>query len=113
MNNNGHISFSGPVGEYTPSSLPTGTALVAPYWGDVISGSTELGQVYYHLYCSLDDRSGGTSCNNTDTKVLDIAMSDVRTAFCDLEFVPSFVLVASWFQVGYYRTGTNKAGIVY
>ena len=112
MNNNGHVSFAGPVGQFTPRPFPTQPALVAPFWGDVISGSVELGQVYYQLYCSLNHVLDGASCNNTITGVLERAKFEVRGVFCDQDFMPVFVLVASWFQVGYYSNGIDKVGII-
>jgi hypothetical protein len=108
VNNNGHITFANLLRDFTPRPFPTQPALVAPFWGDVISGSVELGQVYYQLYCSLDYRLTGSSCNNSIIGTLERAKSDVRSAFCDQDFIPAFVLVATWFQVGYYRNGINK-----
>jgi hypothetical protein len=47
LNNNGNITFSGPVGGYTPRPFPVAAQpMIAPYWGDV------------------DTRGGGTPTNN-------------------------------------------------
>jgi hypothetical protein len=56
VNNNGNITFSGPVYEYTPTAFPIAARpMIAPYWGDVDTRGrdmlTEAGEnlVYYHL----------------------------------------------------------------
>ena len=35
INNNGNITFTGPVSAFTASGFPTTTAMVAPFWADV------------------------------------------------------------------------------
>ena len=43
INNNGNISFSGPVSTFTPSGITGGsTPMIAPFWGDV---DTRVGNV--------------------------------------------------------------------
>lgn len=56
VNNNGNITFSGPVYNYTPIAFPiSAQPMIAPYWGDVDTrgrdGLAEPGEnlVYYHL----------------------------------------------------------------
>ena len=56
VNNNGNITFSGPVFNYTPMPFPIAARpMIAPYWGDVDTrnreGLTDPGDnlVYYHL----------------------------------------------------------------
>ncbi len=56
VNNNGNITFSGPVYEFTPRPFPIASRpMIAPYWGDVDTrnrtGLAEAGEnlVYYHL----------------------------------------------------------------
>jgi MYXO-CTERM domain-containing protein len=56
VNNNGNITFSGPVYEYTPTAFPIAERpMIAPYWGDVDTRGrdmiTEVGEnlVYWHL----------------------------------------------------------------
>jgi hypothetical protein len=44
-NNNGNITFGGPVGTYTPNAFPvSGQPMIAPFWGDVDTRGT--GAVY-------------------------------------------------------------------
>jgi hypothetical protein len=46
-NNNGNISFNGPIGEYTPSPFPIARQpMIAPYWGDVDTRCSNCGTVY-------------------------------------------------------------------
>jgi len=35
INNNGNITFTSPLGQYTPSGFPQGTPIIAPFWADV------------------------------------------------------------------------------
>jgi hypothetical protein len=56
VNNNGNITFSGPVFNYTPTAFPIAARpMIAPYWGDVDTrareGLSEPGEnlVYWHL----------------------------------------------------------------
>jgi hypothetical protein len=47
VNNNGNVSFSGPVGTFTPSAFPNqGLPLIAPWWADVDTNNPESGRVY-------------------------------------------------------------------
>lgn len=46
-NNNGNISFTGPVGTYTPDAFPNpGLPMIAPFWGDVDTRCGSCGAVY-------------------------------------------------------------------
>ncbi len=56
VNNNGNITFSGPVGEFTPRPFPIASRpMIAPYWADIDTrsraGLTDPAEnlVYYHL----------------------------------------------------------------
>lgn len=41
INNNGNITFTGPVGSYTPTPFPISSRpMIAPYWGDVDTRGT-------------------------------------------------------------------------
>ncbi|MHC4400827.1 MAG: nidogen-like domain-containing protein, partial [Planctomycetota bacterium] len=35
VNNNGNITFDGPLGQFTPSGFPTAEKVIAPFWADV------------------------------------------------------------------------------
>lgn len=46
-NNNGNITFGGPVGQYTPSPFPaSANPMIAPFWGDVDTRCGSCGAVY-------------------------------------------------------------------
>ena len=48
VNNNGNISFRGPVSTYTPDAFPnTGLPMIAPFWGDVDTRSQPGGGAVY------------------------------------------------------------------
>jgi MYXO-CTERM domain-containing protein len=53
VNNNGNITFSGPVYNYTPMPFPVAARpMIAPYWGDVDTrggGAPARNGVYWHL----------------------------------------------------------------
>ena len=51
INNNGNITFSGPLGTFTPSAFPSTIfgAIVAPFFADVDTRPTGSGLVYYKL----------------------------------------------------------------
>jgi hypothetical protein len=47
MNNNGNITFNGPVSTYTPSPFPISSQpMIAPYWGDVDTRCNQCGAAY-------------------------------------------------------------------
>lgn len=47
INNNGNISFTGPVGTFTPQPFPVANQpMIAPYWGDVDTRCGGCGAVY-------------------------------------------------------------------
>ncbi len=47
VNNNGNITFEGPVGTYTPSSFPiSSNPMIAPFWGDVDTRCADCGSVF-------------------------------------------------------------------
>ncbi len=47
INNNGNISFNGPVSTFTPDPFPVANQpLIAPYWGDVDTRCATCGAVY-------------------------------------------------------------------
>ena len=47
VNNNGNLTFNGPVSEYTPIPFPASSnPMIAPYWGDVDTRCGGCGNVY-------------------------------------------------------------------
>jgi MYXO-CTERM domain-containing protein len=53
VNNNGNITFNGPVGTFTPDPFPVADQpMIAPYWGDVDTrggGAPEENGVFWHM----------------------------------------------------------------
>jgi hypothetical protein len=48
INTNGNLTFTGPLGVYTPDGFPIGTPMVAPFWADVDTRSCG-GAIHYKL----------------------------------------------------------------
>ena len=47
INNNGNITFNGPVGTFTPNPFPNSNQpMIAPFWGDVDTRCAECGDVF-------------------------------------------------------------------
>lgn len=47
VNNNGNLTFNGPLGEFTPDPFPVANRpMIAPYWGDVDTSCAACGEVY-------------------------------------------------------------------
>ena len=47
INNNGNVTFGGPVSQYTPSPFPISSRpMIAPFWGDVDTRCGSCGAVY-------------------------------------------------------------------
>jgi len=64
INNNGNITFGAAFGTFTPAGFPVATPMVAPFWADVDTRNTSVGnrpsnQVYYQHFANgagdLDD----------------------------------------------------------
>ena len=94
VNNNGVISFTTAVSEYTlaPLPLPDNFQLIAPYWADVDTRGT--GAVWYRM--------------TTDTELLMRTRQWVQTAFIDQsKFSPTSLFIATWEAVGYYSNHTD------
>jgi receptor-type tyrosine-protein phosphatase Q/CUB/sushi domain-containing protein len=111
VNNNGFISFNQrvPFTTFTPAPFPiAGASMVAPFWADVITSSSEPGRVYYQLYCSVSRRTGCTNPGPLTRAVLERVRLDVRNAFCEAEFTPEFVLIGTWFDVMHFGGTTNR-----
>ena len=95
VNNNGDISFTTSVSQYTPDPFPLfgDLALIAPYWADV--DTTGTGTVWYR--------------ESTDAELLARARTMIQSAFTSQDnFIPSYIFVATWDHVGYYNSQTDK-----
>ncbi len=49
VNNNGNITFNGPLSGYTATGFPTYTPMIAPFWGDVDTRGTGSDAVWYKV----------------------------------------------------------------
>ena len=98
VNNNGDISFTGPISTFTPQAFPLSgnLQLIAPYWADVDTRGT--GSVWYR--------------QTTDTQLLARARDEIRAAFINqASFNPTSLFIATWDHVGYYNRRTDKVGL--
>lgn len=88
VNTNGVISFLISVSQYTPDRFPLRRRrLVAPFWADV--DTTVGGQVFYR--------------ESTDQSLLKQATADVTKVYVNCKtFRAAWLLVATWFEVGFY-----------
>ena len=91
------VSFDAPVPDYTPEAFPISGSrvLLSPYWGDVDTRPSNGGFVYYRP--------------STDSVLLTKARNQVRTLFSAFSsFTPTFLFIATWDHVGYFREHTEK-----
>lgn len=89
VNNNGVISFSIQVSQFTPEAFPLSDSrsFIAPLWADVHNGIR--GDVYYR--------------ESTDPETLERANQDVRKYFKNMvSFTATWVFIATWNQVTFY-----------
>ena len=104
VNNNGDISFNRQLGVFTPLPFPLNDSnvdlqIIAPYWADVDTSASdtvrEPGSVWYR--------------ETTDPELLERAQKSVRSSFINHKtFVPTYLFIATWDQVGYYSSHTDK-----
>ncbi len=97
VNNNGALSFTNRVSQYTPARFPlTGTRqLIAPFWADVDTRGT--GTVWYR--------------QTTENQLLARARSEIQAAFVSQgSFLPAFLFIATWDHVGYFARHAEKVG---
>ncbi|XP_062843728.1 sushi, nidogen and EGF-like domain-containing protein 1 [Trichomycterus rosablanca] len=90
VNNNGHLTFIQPFSNPSPYQFPGygGIDLIAPFWTDLDNRGN--GVVSYQQYTSSD--------------VLDRATRDINQYFPELSFSATWVFVATWSKVAYYRS---------
>ncbi|KAI2658249.1 Alpha-tectorin [Labeo rohita] len=96
VNNNGHLTFDGAWGSFTPYQFPaySGKDLIAPFWTDI--DNRWNGVISYQQY--------------TSGSVLTQATQDINQYFPDLSFSASWVFVATWDRVAYYyNSGTETS----
>ncbi|XP_075046984.1 uncharacterized protein LOC142107448 [Mixophyes fleayi] len=94
VNNNGLLSFSLPIRQWTPQALPVafGNPFLALFWADI--DNRIAGDIYFR--------------QSTDHELLARTTSDIRSYFHHLNFIAQWVFVATWDRVAYYSSSTNK-----
>lgn len=100
VNNNGVISFSVQVSQFTPEAFPLSDSrsFIAPLWADVHNGIR--GDVYYR--------------ESTEAEILERATQDVRRHFKNLPtFTAHWVFIATWHQVTFYGGSQTTPVISY
>ena len=99
MTTNGAVTLGENMDRFTPtlSLNDLDVPLIAPFWADAdTSGS---GTVYYRL----------TEDSMEDTQLV---LRYLDQAFPGhLPFQPSYVIVVTWFEVGYYDRGSNLVSV--
>jgi hypothetical protein len=92
VNNNGNVTFNGPVGTYTPRAFPiSAQPMIAPYWGDVDTRCTSCGAVYIAspnastVVVTWND-VGFFSSNSSKTNNFQLALRDQGAGNFDVEF---------------------------
>ncbi|XP_026111426.1 sushi, nidogen and EGF-like domain-containing protein 1, partial [Carassius auratus] len=89
VNNNGHLTFNQPSSQFVPYSFPARGSqdVIAGLWTNL--DNSARGVVSYHQY--------------TSGNVLTRATQDINTQFPNLNFIASWVLVATWNKVAYFN----------
>ena len=99
VNNNGGISFIEQVSAYTPEPFPLERLLplIAVYWADVDTSSlTASGNTVWYR-------------ETADPSLLERAKIEITKAFLGYEnFVPTYLVIATWDHVGYFSRHTDK-----
>ncbi|XP_072011161.1 alpha-tectorin-like [Engystomops pustulosus] len=93
VNNNGAISFNGPVTAYTPDGFPIPEFwMICPYWADV------------------DNECGGDIFfrQTTEEELMQRLSKDVNEVFQGLKFKSQWAFIVTWDKVAYHGTESNK-----
>jgi hypothetical protein len=92
VNNNGNVTFNGPVGAYTPTPFPiSAQPMIAPFWGDVDTRCTTCGAVYIgspnaSTVVVTWNNVGFFSSNSSLTNNFQLALRDQGAGNFDVEF---------------------------
>ena len=97
VNTNGVISFNAPYPTFNPAPFPMpNRSLIAPFMSDV--DTRGIGEIYLK--------------ETSDPTLLQRASSIIHSATYQVmelpQFDPLWMLVATWYNVGHYNSGTNK-----
>ena len=91
------ISFTVPFPTYAPKPFPiAGRFLIAPFWADVDTRGT--GEVYF-----MESRD-----ETLLSKANDIIQSSTSQSHGLSRYEPTWILIATWFKVGYFSSHTDK-----
>ncbi|XP_036429017.1 uncharacterized protein LOC118809643 isoform X2 [Colossoma macropomum] len=95
VNNNGHLTFDRPWYGYTPYQFPARGVrdIIAPLWTDIDNSLN--GVISYHQY--------------TNHSVVSQATQDINQYFPGLNFTASWVFVATWNKVAYYKNASQSS----
>lgn len=90
------ISFTAAVPTFTPEPFPiSGRFIIAPFWADV--DTRGVGQVYFR--------------ETTDNQLMKVAKRVLDRATHQViglsRFIPRWLLIATWHQVGYFSSHTD------
>ena len=91
------ISFTAPVPTFTPEPFPISDRfLIAPFWADVDTRGT--GEIYFK--------------ETIDNQLLILARNVIRRATHQVarlsRFRPKWLLIATWYRVGYFSSHTDQ-----
>ena len=99
VNNNGNITFTSPLSDFTPFVFPSGNKIIAPYFADVDTGGPPdvSGD-------GLDDVYFSERTNQSDL----IAISTIVNKAFGGAFAATSAFVATWDHVGYFASHVDK-----
>ena len=84
--------------DYTPRVFPTNGVLIAPFWADV--DTSGIGTIYYRT--------------TTSQTLLDRMSMDISGPFVgQVTFSPRILFIATWIEVGYFSSNTDKVQYYY
>jgi hypothetical protein len=101
VHNNGIVALSKPPEHFLDDAFPIENyTFIAPFFGDV--DTRKAGTVWY------------TDPVTKDLNILMRAESDIHRAFPEYEdFSPTYLFVATWDHVGYYKERNDKVRIIH
>ena len=95
---NGLLSLNDTVNTFTPVPFPTNEVYIAPFWADADTTSG-LGNVYYRV--------------TFDQALRNDAAQIINNAFIMSSFMPQYLVIVTWFEVGYFRQLGDKVYSLY
>jgi autotransporter-associated beta strand protein len=97
VNNNGNVTFNGPVASYSPTGFPNASniPMIAPYWADVDTRNALSGLVWYRT--------------TQDTATLNTIGQTIHNSFLGTSsFAPTYAEIVTWDHVGYFSSLADK-----